>query len=262
MTRVAERSRNQMFDTRGRSEGTTMDETTQKETRKKNDAADSRPKTTDAQQVLMDQLGGVSGMIYSAIPVVVFVAADAVATLPIAIGAAIAVAVLTAGIRLARGEPVVQASGGIIGVAAAGAVAAATGSADGYFLLGIWANGIEAVIVLATVLMRRPLTGMLWNLLHGNKYSWRQDRVVLRAHDIANSRPDRGPRVAIRCPAVVLRDACHRDARDREDRDGIPVVRRLHRCCGVGVPTVDSTTRRVTRGCQIQPSSRALRAAS
>ncbi|WP_257881125.1 DUF3159 domain-containing protein [Gordonia terrae] len=185
MTRVAERSRNQMFDTRGRSEGTTMDETTQKETRKKNDAADSRPKTTDAQQVLMDQLGGVSGMIYSAIPVVVFVAADAVATLPIAIGAAIAVAVLTAGIRLARGEPVVQASGGIIGVAAAGAVAAATGSADGYFLLGIWANGIEAVIVLATVLMRRPLTGMLWNLLHGNKYSWRQDRVVLRAHDIA-----------------------------------------------------------------------------
>lgn len=46
MTRVAERSRDQMFDTRGRSEGTTMDEITQKETRQKNDAADSRPKKT------------------------------------------------------------------------------------------------------------------------------------------------------------------------------------------------------------------------
>ncbi|MFE0749342.1 DUF3159 domain-containing protein [Gordonia sp. NPDC058843] len=139
----------------------------------------------DAQQMLLDQLGGVSGMIYSAIPVVVFVIVNATAGLPIAIGTAVGVAVVTAGVRLVRGEPAAQASGGIIGVAAAGAVAAATGSADGYFLLGIWSNGIEALIVLATVLVRRPLTGMLWNLLHGNKYSWRQDRVVVRAHDIA-----------------------------------------------------------------------------
>ncbi|QHD85345.1 DUF3159 domain-containing protein [Gordonia sp. JH63] len=149
------------------------------------DVDERRPKTPDAQQVLMDQLGGMSGMIYSAIPVVVFVIANATTNLPIAIGAAIAVAVLTAGLRLARDEPVVQASGGIIGVAAAGAVAAATGSADGYFLLGIWSNGIEALIVLVTVLVRRPLTGLLWNLLHGNKYSWRHDRSVMRAHDIA-----------------------------------------------------------------------------
>lgn len=36
-----------------------------------------------------------------------------------------------------------------------------------------------------SVLLRRPLTGVAWNLLHGGAHAWRADRRVLRAHDMA-----------------------------------------------------------------------------
>ncbi|QHY98773.1 hypothetical protein SSPS47_27075 [Streptomyces sp. S4.7] len=36
-----------------------------------------------------------------------------------------------------------------------------------------------------SVLFRRPLSGVAWNLLHGGTYAWRENRQVLRAHDIA-----------------------------------------------------------------------------
>ncbi|GAC67727.1 DUF3159 domain-containing protein [Gordonia soli] len=148
------------------------------------DSAES-PRTPDAQQILMDSFGGVSGMIYSAIPVVVFVAAHAAVSLPIAIGAALAVAAVTAVWRIARKERVSTAIGGVIGVAVAGGVAAWTGSADGYFLIGIWAGLAGAVITIASLVARRPLTGLLWNALHGRRHAWRADPSVLRAHDIA-----------------------------------------------------------------------------
>ena len=134
---------------------------------------------------MLDQLGGTAGMIYSTIPVVVFVVANSIAPLPITIGIAITVAIVLAVVRVVRGEPVMAALGGVIGVVTAGAVAGATGSADGYFLIGIWASLAGAVLTAATVLARRPLTGLLWNALHGNKHPWRSDRPVRRAHDIA-----------------------------------------------------------------------------
>ncbi|KQY32221.1 hypothetical protein ASD42_20905 [Nocardia sp. Root136] len=134
---------------------------------------------------MIDQLGGTTGMIYTAIPVVAFVVANALVALPIAIGSAIAIALGIMGLRIARGEPVVQASGGLAGVVVAGGVAAWTGSAGGFFLVGIWASLAGAVVTLVSLLVRRPLTGLLWNVLHGNKFDWRQDRPSLRGHDLA-----------------------------------------------------------------------------
>lgn len=142
-------------------------------------------KDVDATAVLLDNLGGTSGMVYTAIPVVAFVTANALVALPVAIGVAVAVALVLTVVRIKRGEPLTQASGGLVGVIAAGGVAAWTGSADGYFLIGIWTSLAGAVIVLASVLARRPLTGLLWNVLHGNKYDWRSDSSVRRAHDVA-----------------------------------------------------------------------------
>jgi len=139
----------------------------------------------DATQKLLDQLGGTTGMIYTAVPTVVFVVANSVVALPIAIGIAVALALVITGLRLVRGERLTQAIGGLVGVAAAGGVAAWTGSAGGFFLIGIWVSLAGALITLVSVLARRPLTGLLWNVLHGNKYSWRTDRSVLRGHDIA-----------------------------------------------------------------------------
>lgn len=141
----------------------------------------------DATQILMNNLGGTSGMIYTAIPVVAFVTANALVALPIAIGVAVAVAVVLTAFRVVRGEPLMQASGGLIGVVVAGGVAAWTGSAGGYFLLGIWTSLAGALVMLLSLIAGRPLTGLLWNVLHGNKYDWRGNRAVLRSHDIATA---------------------------------------------------------------------------
>ena len=140
---------------------------------------------TDATARLVDSMGGTSGMIRTAIPVVVFVVANSIWTLPVAIGAAVMIALALTVQRVRRGEPIAGASGGLVGVLAAGTVAALTGSASGYFLLGIWTSLVAGVVVLASVIVRRPVTGLLWNALHGNRYAWRRDSAVLRAHDIA-----------------------------------------------------------------------------
>ncbi|WP_063003839.1 DUF3159 domain-containing protein [Nocardia salmonicida] len=149
------------------------------------ETAAPRVATTDPTQSLIDQLGGTTGMIYTAIPVVAFVVANALVALPIAIGSAIAIALGIMGLRIARGEPVVQASGGLAGVVVAGGVAAWTGSAGGFFMIGIWASLAGAVVTLVSLLARRPLTGLLWNALHGNRFDWRHDGPSLRGHDLA-----------------------------------------------------------------------------
>lgn len=139
----------------------------------------------DIKQEVLKGLGGTSGMIYSVLPVVVFAMAVPFLSLLAAIGAAIAVALLLAGYRLWRGEQVMAALGGVFGVAVAGGVSAATGSANDFFLIGIWASLVGAVILLVTLVVRRPLTGVLWNAFHGGENPWREERGVLLGHDLA-----------------------------------------------------------------------------
>lgn len=38
-----------------------------------------------------------------------------------------------------------------------------------------------------SLLARRPLTGLLWNALHGNRHPWRDDRPSVLAHDVATA---------------------------------------------------------------------------
>ncbi|WP_031464898.1 DUF3159 domain-containing protein [Sciscionella sediminilitoris] len=142
-------------------------------------------RAADPKQALLDGLGGVSGMVYTALPVAVFVAANAFFPLPVTIGIAVLAALLLTGWRKLRGERLMSAAGGLFGVLAAGGVAAWTGSANGFFLIGIWAAFGGAVVMLASLLVRRPLTGVVWNLVHGGKHVWRADRPSLRAHDLA-----------------------------------------------------------------------------
>ncbi|ADB33146.1 hypothetical protein Kfla_4099 [Kribbella flavida DSM 17836] len=136
-------------------------------------------------EAIVARMGGRKGFVYSAIPVVVFVTANLL--LPLAM--TISVAVLTgAGLmvfRLVRGERWTSAAGSLVGVAIAAGIVALTGSAKNYFAVGIWANFAGFLIALGSVLARRPVTGLIWNFVHGRKYRWRSDRTVLRAHTVA-----------------------------------------------------------------------------
>jgi hypothetical protein len=138
-----------------------------------------------AKPTLLDQVGGPMGFVYSTVPVVVFVAANAFLPLPMTIGVAIAVGLALTGFRLLRGERFTSAVGGLAGVAVAAGIVAWTGSAKDFFVLGIWVALAGFVVTFGSVLARRPLTGVVWNLVHGGRHAWRADAVVLRAHDVA-----------------------------------------------------------------------------
>src|SRR5689334_10000964 len=116
-------------------------------------------------QQMLNSIGGWSGSIITAIPTVVFVAVNAVTTLRWAIVAAVGSAVVLAGYRLVRHQSVQQALTGLLGVVVASIIAERTGQAKGYFLLGIWSSFIYAAALAATMVVRRPAIGLLWEFL-------------------------------------------------------------------------------------------------
>jgi hypothetical protein len=137
------------------------------------------------EEAVLARMGTRMGFVYSAVPVVVFVTANLF--LPLAV--TLTVALLTgAGLtvfRLVRGERWTSAVGSLVGVAIAAGIVALTGSAKNYFMVGIWAYFAGFVIALGSVLTRRPVTGIIWNFVHGGKYRWRTDPKVLRAQTVA-----------------------------------------------------------------------------
>lgn len=142
----------------------------------------------DAQQpTLLHRMGGVQGLVVGAVPTIAYVVANAIAGLDVAVMVAIGVSVVLIVMRRVRRESIQPAVSGLLGVVAAALIAFYTGSAEGYFLPGIWVSLALAVVFSISILVRRPLVGVVWNLLTsvGPRQSWRGDKVVLRAFDVA-----------------------------------------------------------------------------
>ncbi|MFC9428841.1 DUF3159 domain-containing protein [Streptomyces sp. NPDC056987] len=130
-------------------------------------------------------MGGPLGFVYSTVPVVIFVAANAFLPLPLTVSVALATGLALTVFRLTRGEPFSSAVGSLAGIAITAGVVAWTGSAKDFFVFGIWAAFAGFLVTFCSAVARRPLTGVIWNLLHGGKHAWRADRTVLRAHYVA-----------------------------------------------------------------------------
>jgi hypothetical protein len=139
---------------------------------------------------ILNGIGGWSGMVVTALPTVAFIIVNVLVGLGPAIGAAIGVALLCAGYRLLRHQPVQQALTGLFGVAAAALIAAWTGQARGYFLWGIWSSFAYAAVFGVSVLVRRPLVGVAWEFLEptpglADGAGWRRVRRLVLAYDVA-----------------------------------------------------------------------------
>ena len=135
--------------------------------------------------LLVESIGGWRGLVDSGLPVVVFVAVNAMAGLTAAVWAAIASGVVLFALRLARKESVQQAVSGFFGVAVAAFIAARTGEAKGFFLLGIWASFAYAGLFLASVLVRWPIVGVIWEYVDGGgNQAWRKDRPLMRVYTL------------------------------------------------------------------------------
>ncbi|MDR7303167.1 DUF3159 domain-containing protein [Haloactinomyces albus] len=139
----------------------------------------------DAQQTLLEQMGGVSGLAYSAVPIIVFVVMNSLTSMVPAIWTAIGVALAISVARIVRKEPLQPAISGVIGVAVCSFIAYRTGDAKGFFLLGIWTSLVYGGAFLLSLLVRWPLIGVAWSALNGLGFSWRHQRKALLGYDLA-----------------------------------------------------------------------------
>jgi hypothetical protein len=116
-------------------------------------------------QQMLAGIGGWSGALITAIPTAVFVIVNVLASLKAAILAAVLSALVLTAYRLIRRKSIQQSLSGLFGVAIAAFIAARTGQARGYFLFGIWTSFAYAVPFAISVVVRRPLVGLLWEFL-------------------------------------------------------------------------------------------------
>lgn len=121
-------------------------------------------------------VGGVRGVIESIAPGVTFLVVFtltgnlvASVTTPLGIAAVLLVARLVARSSV---QPVLV---GMVGLAASAGVALWSGRPEDNFVLGLWVNAISLTVVVVSILVGRPLVGVIAGLLAGDS-SWRSDR--------------------------------------------------------------------------------------
>ena len=126
--------------------------------------------------------GRISGSLLTAAPTLVFVVVSARSRMNIALIAAglCALGVLT--VRLVRRESPKQAVIGLLTVAACAAIAALTGEARGFFLLPALLPAAIVVVCVVSVLVRRPLTGLILNRIAGGPANWFEVRALRRVY--------------------------------------------------------------------------------
>jgi hypothetical protein len=122
-------------------------------------------------------IGGWRGLIDSGVPTALFLVAY-VATgqqLRLSLLAAVGAGVVIAAWRLVRRESLQQVLAGFFGVAVSAFVAARTGRAEDFFVLGILINLAYGLAYLVSILVRWPLMGLIVGYFRGDATGWRDD---------------------------------------------------------------------------------------
>jgi hypothetical protein len=125
------------------------------------------------------------GVAVATAPSLVFVAVNALASLYPAIAAAGATALAGLGYRLVRRQSPKSALVGFAVVAICAVVAAVTGQARGFFLVPALIPFAVVLLCAATIVARRPLTGLLLNRITGGPPDWYRNRGLRRVHLVA-----------------------------------------------------------------------------
>ncbi|MGA1502938.1 MAG: DUF3159 domain-containing protein [Candidatus Nanopelagicales bacterium] len=99
-----------------------------------------------------------------------------------AVGVALGVAVVLAGVKIARREKPIRVLAGLLGVAVAALFAAYQDDPLGFFQIRVLANILSAVAFAGWLLIRRPLMGVIIGPLMGTGMRWRQDPDLLKAY--------------------------------------------------------------------------------
>lgn len=136
---------------------------------------------------LFAAIGGVRGVIESMVPGFVFLIVFTVTgqLLP-SVLAPVAMAIVLLLVRLAQRLPVLPAVSGGLGIVLSAGFALFTGRAEDNFVGGFITNSIYAILMLGSLLVRKPLIGVVTNLLVHDEATKSAPRVI-RAGYIATA---------------------------------------------------------------------------
>ena len=143
-------------------------------------------RTANGDVDILHAIGGWRGLVESSLPAVAFLALFTVTKeLNLSLIAALAAAGVFTLIRLVQGSKLVSALTGLVGVAICAFAAYRTGNASDYFVVGFWTNGVYILAYLLSMLVRWPITGLIFAVIRGEALSWRQNPVRLRQYMLA-----------------------------------------------------------------------------
>lgn len=135
------------------------------------------PGETPSGASLLRAIGGVRGLIESILPGLAFlVLFTFTKNLVLAVTAPVAVSVVFVVVRLVSRSAVMPAVAGLLGVGVSAGLALFTGRAEDNFVLGIGINIACLVILLISIVARRPLIGIIVGLLANDPGGYRTDR--------------------------------------------------------------------------------------
>lgn len=146
----------------------------------------ARPDAASASEVeqLRRMIGGGRDIADGAIPSIIFVAANAVWSLRVAVLAAATYGVGVTLYRLARKQGARHPLMGLLGLGLSGGIALWTGSASAYFVPGVIIGALVGSFTLLTVVIKRPSSAMFAMALERKPPEHYQRPDVLRAHMI------------------------------------------------------------------------------
>ena len=135
------------------------------------------PESIGVDRVLLDRaIGGWQGVVDSGLPTLVFILGYVLTgqQLRPSLVAAVVAGVVIALWRLARRQSLQQVLAGFLGVAVAAFVSSRTGRAENFFLIGLLTNLAYGLAFLVSVLVRRPLMGVIVGYFRGEDSHWRE----------------------------------------------------------------------------------------
>jgi hypothetical protein len=137
---------------------------------------------------LTDLLGGRRGAVDATLPPVAFALGWLIGgeSLWAGVGAALAVGVVVAGVRLRRGDRPRSVLIGLLAVCVAALIAVRTGRAENFFLIQVLSNAASALAWAVSIVVRWPLLGVLVGAALGQRARWRRDPALLRGYGRAS----------------------------------------------------------------------------
>jgi hypothetical protein len=139
-----------------------------------------KPGETPSGTALLGAVGGIRGLIETILPGLGFLVIYTITQqlLPSVLGP-VAIAVGFIVVRVIQRQPVTPAVSGAAGIALSAVVALLTGNVSNNFVLGFGINAVAVLALAVSLLVRRPLVGVLIGLLTGDEH-WRHDAAKLR----------------------------------------------------------------------------------